>query len=288
MSRTRLPSVSVLKTQCAQGDALIEFYPFADVGRLADNHARAVIDEKILADIRAGMDVDARLAVRPLGHHARYERHGKLVQQMGQPVNGDGLQARIAENHFVQRLAGRIAGISGLDVHCQNFAKVGQLLQKSHGLCLADGLEVLESSLDCTAIFSRPRASAPGRFAASGYRACGRSIRQRDTSHCQGANRRAAGSRDREPPSNPRSPRRPYRNWATGNDPSDEYYSPRRTYRLSVRSTAAGFLLSEDRWPCCRARVRVYVGSSKSRNNFSRALTSQGFSLILPRVARQR
>jgi hypothetical protein len=41
----------------------------SNAARLADDHARAVVDEQVRADGRARMDVDARPAVRPLGQN---------------------------------------------------------------------------------------------------------------------------------------------------------------------------------------------------------------------------
>ena len=59
------------KGSSAQGDALVELHAVADLGRLADDHARAVIDEESPADRGPGVDVDARLAVCVFGHHSR-------------------------------------------------------------------------------------------------------------------------------------------------------------------------------------------------------------------------
>ena len=40
----------------------------------------------------------------------------ELVQHVGQAIDGDRLQARVAEDHLVERLAGRVAVVGGLDV----------------------------------------------------------------------------------------------------------------------------------------------------------------------------
>ena len=125
---------------------MIELHPVADFGRFADHHARAVVDEEIVADRGAGVDVDAGAAVRPLAHHSRDQRNVQLVQEMGEPVDGDGLQAGIAEDHLVQRLAGGVAVVGRLHIHRQNLAQVGQLFEKLHRLRLADGLEVARLS----------------------------------------------------------------------------------------------------------------------------------------------
>src|SRR5208282_2987621 len=54
------------KAQGTERHALVELDPLADLGRLPDDHARAVIDEEVLADRGPRMDVDARAAMGPL------------------------------------------------------------------------------------------------------------------------------------------------------------------------------------------------------------------------------
>ena len=46
--------------------ALIELDAVADLARLADHDARAVVDEEVLADLRAGMDVDPGARIGPI------------------------------------------------------------------------------------------------------------------------------------------------------------------------------------------------------------------------------
>ena len=53
-----------LEAPRAERHALIEAHVVADLGRLADHHARGVIDEEVLADLRPRIDVHARDAVR--------------------------------------------------------------------------------------------------------------------------------------------------------------------------------------------------------------------------------
>ena len=64
------------------------------------------------------------------------------MQDVGQAVDGDRLQAGIAEDHLVQRLAGRVAVVGGLHVQGQNLPQVGQLFEKLDRLGLAEGLEL--------------------------------------------------------------------------------------------------------------------------------------------------
>ena len=56
--------------QRAERDALIDLDVVAYVGGLADDHARAVVDEEVPPDARPGVNIDTRLEVRPLGHDA--------------------------------------------------------------------------------------------------------------------------------------------------------------------------------------------------------------------------
>ena len=54
------------------------------------------------ADARARVDVDAGLAVGPLGHDARQERHAQQVQLVRDAVDGDGPQPRVGEDDLGQ------------------------------------------------------------------------------------------------------------------------------------------------------------------------------------------
>ena len=88
------------------------------------------------------MDVDARSAVCPFGHHPRDQRHVELVEQMGQAVDGHGIEAGIAEDHLVERLAGRIPVVRRPNVHGQDAAQLGQLIEEGDGLFLGGGFVV--------------------------------------------------------------------------------------------------------------------------------------------------
>ena len=75
------------------------------------------------------MDIDSRATMSPFAHHPRDERDFQLVQQMCESINSDRLKTWIAENHFVDVLAGRVAIVGGLDVgleHASQFGKVGE------------------------------------------------------------------------------------------------------------------------------------------------------------------
>ncbi len=68
-----------------------------------------MIDEKRVADGRAGMDVYASLVVNVLAHDARQQRDIALVQEMNNAVNRYGCQARIGYNDFSLTLGGRVS-----------------------------------------------------------------------------------------------------------------------------------------------------------------------------------
>ena len=75
--------------RAAQRHVLIERDVVADFGRLADDHAHAVIDEQSLADGRAGVDLDAGLFAGALRHNARQQLHVVLPQPVRAPVPPD-------------------------------------------------------------------------------------------------------------------------------------------------------------------------------------------------------
>jgi hypothetical protein len=50
---------------------VVERAVVADLGRLADDDAHAVVDEKAPADARAGMNLDAGQEPRQIAHQAR-------------------------------------------------------------------------------------------------------------------------------------------------------------------------------------------------------------------------
>ena len=87
--------------------------------------------------VRAGMDVDAGAAVRPLGHHARDERHAWHRADAGERWMA------IASMHGYDRMIssladrGGIAFVGGLDIRVQHFAHAGKTLKnfERRGIC---------------------------------------------------------------------------------------------------------------------------------------------------------
>ena len=102
-----------LKALGAQGHMLVQLDIAADGGRLTDDDTGAVIDEKRIPDLSAGMDVDPGQAVGILRHHARQKGYPVNVQHMRQTVGADGLEGRIAEDDLVHAFCRGIPLIGG-------------------------------------------------------------------------------------------------------------------------------------------------------------------------------
>ena len=127
----------------AEGHALVELHVLADVARLADDDAGAVIDEEIAADRGAGVNVDAGAAMSPLAHHAGNERDADLVQQVSEAIDGDRFETGVAKNDFRRRFAGGVAVVGGLNVGGEDFAQLWKLIEELQRLRLAEGFEIL-------------------------------------------------------------------------------------------------------------------------------------------------
>ena len=106
----------LVERERAERDALVELHVVADHARLADDDARAVVDEEPLADRRAGVDVDARLRVGELGHDARDDRHLQPIELVRQPVDRHGVEPRIGHHDLHRARRRRVALIGGLHV----------------------------------------------------------------------------------------------------------------------------------------------------------------------------
>ena len=67
----RRVALAALETGAAEGHPLVERHPVADLRRLADHHAGAVVDEELVADPRRGMDLDPGDGAGQVGDRAR-------------------------------------------------------------------------------------------------------------------------------------------------------------------------------------------------------------------------
>ena len=94
----------------AEGNTLVDADVVADAAGFADDDTGAVVDEEVLSDSGSGVYVDAGSAVGPLGHDAWDQRYLGLVEFVGDSIGGDGLDAWVAKDDFVEAFCGRISG----------------------------------------------------------------------------------------------------------------------------------------------------------------------------------
>ena len=99
----------------------------ADGRGLADDDARRVVDEEVLADCGAGVDVHARLAVRVFGHEAGNERDLTVVEDMGDAVDEDGKEAGVGEDDLLLALGCRVAVEGRLHIFEEQLLDMGEL-----------------------------------------------------------------------------------------------------------------------------------------------------------------
>ncbi len=145
-----------LKALRAEGNALIYLDVVADGGGLADNDTRAVINEEILADCRACVDINAGLLVGVLCHNSRQIGYAEAVELVSYAVNRDGDEAGIGEDDLLGTPGGRVALVDRLNVldekrldarHLRE-DRVGEALGVDDRALTAEGIGGGELSLD--------------------------------------------------------------------------------------------------------------------------------------------
>ena len=97
-----------------------------------------MVDEEVLADGGAGVDVNAGETVGVLGHDAGNEGHLQQVQLMCQAVDHDGVETGVGEDDLVGVERCRVAHKGGFHVHGQVGLDAGQGLDELAG----DGLRL--------------------------------------------------------------------------------------------------------------------------------------------------
>ena len=114
--------------QRAQRHPLVEFHLIADMRGSADNNACAMIDEEALADVGGGVDVNACFLVGEFRQHTRGQGHAVQVERVGQPIEGNGIEAGIGENDFVQTLGCGVPLENGLGIGLHGLMELPQPL----------------------------------------------------------------------------------------------------------------------------------------------------------------
>jgi hypothetical protein len=88
-----MPLGALVERGAAQRDALVDGAAVADLGRLADHHAHAVVDEHALTDLGAGVDLDARQPAREVRGEAP-SQPAVRPEPVRQPVQHQRVQTR--------------------------------------------------------------------------------------------------------------------------------------------------------------------------------------------------
>ena len=116
-----------------EADALIHLHMVPDGARLADDRAGAVVHEEVRADARAGVQVHAAAAVRPLGHDARQQHDVLAVKLMRHALHSDGLHEGVGDDDFLGAEGGGVAVVSGLGVGLEDFAQAREAAKEGEG-----------------------------------------------------------------------------------------------------------------------------------------------------------
>ena len=124
---------ALLDEQRAQRDALEHPHAVPHDGRLADHDARPVVDGEGVADLRAGVDIDAGLAVGHFGEQTRDERDALAVEAVRQPVHGRGVETGVGEDDLVDALGRRVARGRRLGVLPEPLAEPGEFGERRSG-----------------------------------------------------------------------------------------------------------------------------------------------------------
>ena len=117
----------LLKTARAQRHRVIQLHPLPNVAGLADDDSGPVIDEKMRADLCAGMNVDPGARVGPLRHEPRNERHFSFVKQMRHSLDRDRFDRRIRNDDLLVTRRSWIAFVGRVNIGPQDLAKLSQL-----------------------------------------------------------------------------------------------------------------------------------------------------------------
>src|SRR6185437_6530193 len=117
-------ALALLERGAAQGHALIKGHLVADLGRLADHHPHAMVDEEAAADGGAGMDLDAGQDPAEMRQETAGQEPIATPEPVSQAIKDEGVQAGIAKHDLGTR--------TGRGVPCQNAVNVVAELLEQH------------------------------------------------------------------------------------------------------------------------------------------------------------
>ena len=99
----------------AQRDAVVDGAVVADLSRLAEDDAHAVVDEQAPADPGTGVDLDAGLMPAALADPSRQKKVPALIQPVRDAVIDQNVKAGVQQNDLQHAARG---GVLALDVPC--------------------------------------------------------------------------------------------------------------------------------------------------------------------------
>ena len=109
LAERRMALGPAIQRGAAERYALVDGAVIADRGGLADHHPHAVVDEHAPADDRRRVDFDAGQPAREVRGKAPEPDQPMDPEPMREAMRPDGVQARIAGQHFPSRARGRVA-----------------------------------------------------------------------------------------------------------------------------------------------------------------------------------
>jgi hypothetical protein len=116
----------LVHAQRAERDPLVQLDVPPDPAGLADDDACAVVDAEAVSDLGPRVDVDPRPGVGPFREHPGQDRHLAAMEVVGDPVDRDGQEARVAPDDFGVVRGRRVAGVDGVRVLQEHVPEPGQ------------------------------------------------------------------------------------------------------------------------------------------------------------------
>ena len=109
-------SLAVLFARSSEGNALVHGDVVAHDGGFADDDGGAVIDEKAMADLGAGVNFDEGKDARDLRKEAGEEAEAVIPERVVNAMKPERVQAGIAEEYFEVGARGWVPLADGADI----------------------------------------------------------------------------------------------------------------------------------------------------------------------------
>ena len=146
---------------------MVELDVISNLTCLSNHHARSMVDKEVLPDSCTGMNIDTGFLMSPFCHHSRKEGHIQFEEFVGDTINGDRHDARVAEHDFIGCMACRVAIKSGFHVFGEHEADLRDPFEQfdCHGLTLGFKIDLIDAVrvLRVDSLFMPERTSDFGR-----------------------------------------------------------------------------------------------------------------------------